>query len=122
MRGEFGEEVLDQMARRIQVAIEFSGLLSIGFRRNHRFLPRRGERLDDALVDIEGLVGDQHIGRHVGQEFIRADEIVSLATRQMKANRIAERIHQGVDFGAQSSARPSDRLVRADFFWAPALC
>jgi hypothetical protein len=47
---------------------------------------------------------------------------VHLATRQMKANGIAEGIHQGVDFGAQSSARSSDRLVRADFFWAPALC
>jgi hypothetical protein len=41
---------------------------------------------------------------------------------QMKTNRIAESINQGMDFGAQSAARPPDRLVYAGFFWAPALC
>jgi hypothetical protein len=40
----------------------------------------------------------------------------------MKTNRIAESINERVDFGAQSTARPPDRLVHAVFFWAPALC
>jgi hypothetical protein len=29
---------------------------------------------------------------------------------------------QRMDFSAQSAARPPDRLIRAVFFWAPALC
>jgi hypothetical protein len=53
---------------------------------------------------------------------IGADQIVSLTTAQVKANRVAERIGQGVDLGAQSAARAPDRLVLAGFFWAPALC
>jgi len=35
----------------------------------------------------------------------------------MKANRVAQRINQGMDFGAQAAARPPDRLVRAATTW-----
>jgi hypothetical protein len=41
---------------------------------------------------------------------------------QMKTNRIAECINQGMDLGAQSAARPPDRLVHAGIFRAPPLC
>jgi hypothetical protein len=47
---------------------------------------------------------------------------MGLAPGQMETNRIAEGVNQGVDFGAQSATRPSDRLVGPVFFWAPALC
>ena len=53
---------------------------------------------------------------------IGADQIVSLATGQVEADRIAERIDQSVDLGAQPAARAADRLVLAVFLWAPALC
>jgi hypothetical protein len=43
---------------------------------------------------------------------------MDLAAGQMEANRIAEGIDQGVDFGAQPAARPPDRLVNAGFFGA----
>jgi hypothetical protein len=49
-------------------------------------------------------------------------EVVCLAAGQEKAERIAERIDQCMDLGAQSAARAPDRLVLAGFFWAPALC
>jgi hypothetical protein len=44
-----------------------------------------------------------------------------LSAGQKETDRVAKRIDQGVDFGAQSTARSADRLV-AGFFWAPALC
>jgi hypothetical protein len=53
---------------------------------------------------------------------IRADEIMRLTARQMKANRVAERIDQGMDLGAQAATRAADCLVFGNFFWAPALC
>jgi hypothetical protein len=53
---------------------------------------------------------------------IGTDQIVRLATGQMKANRVAQRVDERVDLGAQSTARATDRLVLAGFFWAPALC
>ena len=56
------------------------------------------------------------------QKVVGTDQIMRLATAQVEGNRVAERIDQSVDFGAQSAARAPDRLVLASFFWAPALC
>ncbi len=53
---------------------------------------------------------------------VGADEIMCLTARQMKANRVAEGIDEGVDLRAQAAARAADGLVFANFFWAPALC
>jgi len=47
---------------------------------------------------------------------------VCLAAGQEEADRIAQRIDQGVYLGAQSAARAPDRLVLVGFFSAPALC
>jgi hypothetical protein len=47
---------------------------------------------------------------------------MSLSAGQKEVDRVAERIEQGVDLGAQSTTRSPDRLVLAGFFWAPALC
>lgn len=119
---EPGEKVLNQMARRVHVSIECSRLLAIGFRRDHRSLSGGGEWLDNPLIGIERLIGEQHVCPHVRQKFIRANQVMGLSAGQMETNRIAEGINQGVDFRAQSTARPADRLVNAGFFWAPALC
>jgi hypothetical protein len=53
---------------------------------------------------------------------ICTNEIMRLAARQMKANRVAEAINEGMDLGAQTTARAADGLVFVTFFWAPALC
>ena len=99
-----------------------AGLLAIALRWDDHLLSRGRERLDHPLVGVEGFVGDQRVGLHVGQQLVGADQIVGLAAGQMEADRIAEGIDQGVDLGAQSAARAPDRLVLAGFFWAPALC
>ena len=101
---EFGEEVLDEMTRRIHLPIKVPGLFAIGFRRDHRGLSRGGEWLDYSLVGIEGLIGKQHIRLHVRQQRVSPHQIMGLATGQMETNGIAESINQGVDFCAQSAA------------------
>jgi hypothetical protein len=53
---------------------------------------------------------------------VGADEIMCLAAGEMEADRIADRIDQSMDFGAQPAAGAADGLVFAIFFWAPALC
>ena len=45
-----------------------------------------------------------------------------LTTGEMKANRIAERIQQGVDLGGQPALAAADRLVGPSFLGAPAAC
>jgi hypothetical protein len=49
-------------------------------------------------------------------------QVVRFAAGQEEADRVAQRVDQGVDLGAQSAARAPDRLILAGFFWAPALC
>jgi len=39
-----------------------------------------------------------------------------------EADRVAQGINQSMDLGAQPAAGPSDRLIFAVFFLAPALC
>ena len=90
--------------------------------RDHRRFAGRSQRRDDPLVGIERFVGDQRVGLHRGQEVVGADQIMRLSAGQEEVDRVAERIDQGVDFGAQPPARSADRLVLAGFFWAPALC
>ena len=43
-------------------------------------------------------------------------QVVRLAAGQEEADRVAQRVDLGMDLGAQSAARTSDRLVLADFF------
>ncbi len=89
---------------------------------DHGGFPGRGQRREDPVVGIEGLVGDQRVGLHRREEMVGAGEIVGLAAGQKEADRIAERIDQSVNLGAQSASGTSNRLVLAGFFLAPALC
>ena len=119
---DLGEEVLDQMARRIKLAVIAAWRGPVGSRRDHRGLPSGCQRLKDARISVERLVGDQRIGLHRGQQVVRPLQVVCLATGQEEADRVAQRVDQGVDLGAQSATRTPDRLVLAGFFSAPALC
>jgi hypothetical protein len=83
---------------------------------------RQGQQHDDPFIGVEGFVTDQHIGLHVRQQMIGADQIMRLTAGEEEVDGVAQRIDQGMDLGAQSAARATDRLVLADFFWAPALC
>jgi hypothetical protein len=119
---DLGEEVFDQMARRIKRSVILARRAPVGSRRDHRGLAGGCQRLNDARVGIERLVGDQRIGLDRGQQVVGPDQVVCLAAGQEEADRVAQRVDQGVDLGAQSAARVSDRLVLTVFFWAPPLC
>lgn len=119
---ELGEEVLDQMACRIKLSVIPARRCPVGSWRDHRGLAGGRQRLTHARVGIECLVGDQRVGLYCGQQVVGPLQVVCLAAGQEEADRVAQRIDQGVDLGAQSAARASDRLVLTSFFWAPALC
>ena len=119
---EFGEEILDQVARLEQVSVIVAAYLPVGLGWDYDGLAGGEEWIDDPLLGVERLIGDQRFGLHCWQQLVGTQKIVRLAAGQGEANRIAERIDQRVDFGAQSAARAADRLVLAGFFWAPALC
>jgi hypothetical protein len=119
---DLGEEVLNQMARRIKLSVIVARRRPVGSRRDDSGLARGRQRLKDARVGVERLVGDQRIGLHRGQQVVCSFQVVCLAAGQEEADRVAQCIDQGMYLGAQSAARSPDRLVLAGFFSAPALC
>jgi hypothetical protein len=119
---EFGKEILNEVTRHIEVAVVVAEQAAVCLGRDHRGLAGGGERRDDPLIGVERLVSDQRVGLHRGQQVVGTDQVMRLSAGQEEVDRIAERIGQDVNFGAQSTARSPDRLVLAGFFSAPVLC
>ncbi len=101
---EFGEEVLNEVTLLVGVLVVVARQSPVYLGRDHRRFAGRSQRRDDPLVGIERFVGDQRIGLHRGQEVVGADQIMRLSAGQEEVDRVAERIDQGVDFGAQPPA------------------
>ena len=119
---ELGEQVLDQMPGLVEVFVKGARRLA-GFPRwDDRRLAGLGQRREHALVGIERLVGNEGVRFQPGQKSIRSGQVVLVTAREMEADRIAERIHQGVDLGGQPALAAADGLILANFLGAPAAC
>ena len=73
---EFGEEVLDEVTRLVDVLVVVARQSPVCLGRDHRRFAGRSQRRDDPLVGIERFVGDQRVGLHRGQEVVGADQIM----------------------------------------------
>ena len=76
------------------------------------------------MVGIIALIGQQSPGLDVFDELMGKGDVVALARRANQADGKSQRITGGVDFGAQSAARPAQALgIRPPLtFRAPAAC
>ena len=119
---ELGEEVLDQMPGLVELFIEGARCRPGLPRWDHGCLAGVSQRLEHALVGIEGFVGDERLGLKLREQGIGSGQIVLLSAGEMKAGRIAERIDGGVDLGGQPALAAADGLILAQFLGAPAAC
>ena len=119
---ELTEEILDQVARLVEMFVEIAGLGAVAAERNDRPFPGFGKSLDDPLVGVVSLVGDQRIGGDVRQQRVRADKIMVLSGGQLEGHGVAEGVDEGVYLGAQPAFAAADCLIDVVFFGAPALC
>ena len=119
---EFGEEVFDEMAGLVEIPVVAAWRRPIGLGRDDGCLAGGGERVEDAFVGVVGPVGNQGLGLHVRQPVVGTDQIMSLPAAQDEADRVAQRIDQGMDLGAQAPARAADGLIVTRFLGAPARC
>ena len=117
---EFIEEALDEVSFAVEREIAGPRHLTICFWRNHRRDTSLGESADQR-ISVVRLVAKQ--GARVGtfKQGLRAGQVVGLSRRQHQFDWIAQGVNEGVDFGRQSAAGSTDRLL-AVFFCAPALC
>jgi hypothetical protein len=119
---ELGEEGLDQMPCLVEVSIVAAVNPTVVPGRDDHGLAGSDEWIDDPVVGVERLVSDQGLGLQRWQELIGPRQIMRPTAGQAEPDRVAQRIDQGMDLGAQPAPRATDRLVLAGFFWAPALC
>ena len=119
---ELGEEVLDEMARLVQGLVVRTPVLAVDLGRDHRLLAHLLQRAENPSLGVERLVGDQNTGLDLRQQGIRALQVMRLPRREREPGRVAERVNQGVDLGAQAASAAPERLVAAVFLTAPALC
>lgn len=109
------------MPRLVQITVICARLLVRCPRRNHHALALVQQRPDQPRISVVGLVGNHRLRRAVLEQYIRTLEVMGLPWRQCNACRVTQRIHGGVDLGAQpASASCEGLLVKPPF--APALC
>ena len=89
---------------------------------DHRRLAGFSQRREHSLVGIERFVGNERLGLKLREQRIGPSQVMLLTTGEMKADRIAERIHQRVDLGGQPALAAADGLILANFLGAPAAC
>jgi hypothetical protein len=117
---EFIEEALDEVSFAVEREIASPWRLTICFWRNHRGDTSAGESVDQR-ISVVRLVAKQGVRVGAFEQGLRASQVMGLSRRQHQFDGIAQGINEGVDFGRQSAAGSTDRLL-AVFFCAPALC
>ena len=108
---EFTEEILDQVALFVEFSIEFARRQAVWSGRDYGGFASRYQRVEDSAIGIEGAICDQQVGGHVRQQRISPGQVVRLSRRQQEAQRIAERVDQRMNLGAQTAAAAAKRLV-----------
>ena len=76
--------VLDQAGRLEQIVLVIETALQVATEQDHGGLSGSGERLQDAPVGVERLVGDQRVGLHLGQQVVGADQVMRFASAGQK--------------------------------------
>jgi hypothetical protein len=55
------------------------------------YFASRRQRLENARVGVERLVGDQHIAIHTGQGVVHSQQVVRFTAGRQTSRRVAER-------------------------------
>ena len=115
------EEPLDEIAFGIKREVARSWCFPVGFRRNDGSYAANLKAFDEP-VGVIAFVGDESLGGDLRHEGLCLCDVVGLALGQAESQGIAQGIHDHMDLGGQTAARPAYGLVLTPFFRAPALC
>jgi hypothetical protein len=117
---EATKEAFDQVASPIEMAVEVALLGPVGTRGDDRLGATGGDGLDQRVA-VLGFVGRHGSGDDARRQRLGCARVGRLAGAQAPAGEVAESFRQGMDLGARTAARATDRLS-ARFFGAPAAC
>lgn len=100
------DEALDQVALLVCVPINLTLFFAVAARRNDRFRALFFDTFDEVCRVVAG-VGNQHLELVGFDECRRLRDVVTLAARQAKSERQAERVHAQVNLGRKAAATPA---------------
>ena len=107
---EIGEEVLDQVPRFVELLVVVALHFAVRFGWNDGLFSSFLEWFEHSLIGVKALVCNHGGGLQLRQQDIGPIQLTSLALRQVKTERIAQRIDGGVDLGAQPAFAATDGL------------
>ena len=118
---DFVEETFDQVPLLVKVVIIISGFFTVLARRDHRFCFFFCNPVQEFFRVIRTIC-NHPLKIQVRNQVIRLGDIMALASRQEKPQRVAQGIYTGVDLGAEPSPAAPECLagLPASFFGAPA--
>src|SRR6516165_11300904 len=99
------------MALFVEFAIKIARRQAVWSRRDYGGFASGRQPVEDSASGIEGTICDQQVGGHMRQQRISRGQVVRLSRRQQQAQRIAERVDQRMDLGAQTAAAAAKGLV-----------
>ena len=102
------------MALFVEFAIEVARRQTVWSRRDYSGFAGRRQRVEHSAIGIEGAICNQQIGGYMRQQRIPG-QVVRLSRGQQQAKRIAERVDQRMDLGAQTAATAAKGLVLSFF-------
>jgi hypothetical protein len=108
---KFAKEILDQVARFVAFSIELARRQAVWSRRDDGGFASRRQGVEYSAIGVEGAICDQQVSAHMRQQRISPGQVVCLSRRQQKAQRIAERVDQRMDLGAQTATAAAKCLV-----------
>ena len=103
------------MALFVEFAIKIARRQAVWSRRDYGGFASRRQRVEDSAIGIEGAICDQQVGGYMRQHRIRPGQVVRLSRRQQETQRIAKRVDQRMDLGAQTAAAAAKGLVLSFF-------
>ena len=107
---QLAEEILNKVTPCVEIAINLTGLTTLGMRRDDDGCAALIHRLDDP-VGIERLVGNQGSKGDPLDERRDPDRIVTLTRQKGEAHQIAQCVGQGHDLGAPAAPGLADGLA-----------
>lgn len=120
---ELGEEILDEMTCAVEAGVMLAPVGAVDLGWDGDFDAGSLEDIDHAFLGVVSAIGEQRAkpANDFGQQRIRAVQVVEMARRQVERDRVAERVAQSVQLGAQSAFAAPDRFLGPVPPFAPAL-
>ena len=114
------EEPFDEIAFAIEDEVAIALVFAVRPWRDHDCNVTHFQTLHEGVA-VVALVGEDRPGLDPSDERLGLFDVVNLAAGEADEKRIAECVHNRVDFRRQPAARAANGFV-APFFIAPALC